>query len=319
MSLETASIPHDLKVTMQNFSMVYPMEKTERRNMFLSNIDQAVNFYVQTLHFFPANVNFSPEKVVEKIENALRKLLVQYDFLAGRLKFDPVKGRLEIDCNSAGAGFAVASSELTLAQLGDLVYPNSAFGQLIQENYLHSSDSEDRPVFVLQALSGAIENNNPDKITTILYAVDIRSRLGPPSFPSSYTGNAVITAYGRAKIHEVEEKPFSYLVKMINEGTSRISDEYVRSVIDWGELHKGFPYGDVLVSSWWRLGFDEVEYPWGRSKYSCPLVHHRKDIILFFPDMDEVIDKGVNVLVALPSQDMKIFQELFNGFLADLA
>ncbi|KAL5703014.1 amino-acid N-acetyltransferase [Ranunculus cassubicifolius] len=456
--LETTPLPlpDDLKVTMQSFSMVLPSEKTERRTMFLSNIDQILDFNVQTIHFFEANAEFSPDKVVEKIEDALRRLLVPYDFLAGRLKFNPTEARLEIECNAAGIGFAVASSELTLKEIGNLVYPNSAFRELVHGHDVPAPDSDDPPMFVLQvtsfkcggfamsisnnhilmdgisfkmflqnlaslaadkplaitpyndrtllsarsppqvsfahpellelpqvegqehnaklfqvtdenldvkvyhlsgsdimrlrkkakmdisgveestikitsfnvvmahiwrckALSGTIENYDPNKVSTILYAVDIRSRLGPPEFPSSYTGNAVINGYGMAKVHEMKEKPFSYLVKMMNEGTSRISDEYVRSVVDWGELHKGFPCGDVLVSSWWKLGFEEVQYPWGRPKYSCPLVHYRKDIILFFPEMDGVVDKGVNVLVALPGPEMKKFQELFDGFLADIA
>lgn len=152
-----------------------------------------------------------------------------------------------------------------------------------------------------------------ERVSTILYAVNIRPRLAPP-LPASYAGNAVLTAYASAKCKELEEGPISRLVEMVGEGAKRMSDEYARSVIDWGEINRGFPHGEFLISSWWKLGFEEVEYPWGCPRYSCPLVYHRKDIILLFPD---IVDKnGVNVLVALPSKQMEKFEILFRKFLS---
>jgi len=156
-------------------------------------------------------------------------------------------------------------------------------------------------------------DSNPNKVSTILYAVDIRSRLEPP-LPKSYTGNAVLTAYATATCRELEEWPFMRLVERVVEGATRMSNEYARSIIDWGEINKGFPNGEVLVSSWWRLGFEEVEYPWGKPKYCCPLVYHRKDIILLFPPVDGGGD-GVSVIVALPPKEMDKFYGLFNKFL----
>ncbi|KAF8402269.1 hypothetical protein HHK36_013221 [Tetracentron sinense] len=443
----TPSLVDDLKVTLQRLSLLHPLEETEKRTMFLSNIDQVLNFNVDTVHFFAANPDFPPETIVDKLETALRRVLVPYDFLAGRLRFNPHQGRLEIDCNCAGAGFAVATSELSLADMGDLVYPNPAFQQLILGK-MESLEKEDQPLYILQvtlfkcggfamgisnshttfdgtsfkiflenlaslaadkplavtpyknrhlltarspprvtfphpemvkleiqpgaesnttvfeatqenldieifrlssddiaklkekAKSGrgnnvgtritgfnivtaliwrckglaGYEGDNEEKTSTILYAVDLRSRLRPP-LPPSYTGNAVLTAYATASCRDLEEGSFSDMVEMVSRGAARMTNEYARSVIDWGELHKGFPHGDVLVSSWWRLGFDEVEYPWGRPRYSCPVVYHRKDIILLFPEIEGVSDKGVNILVALPSKEMKKFHALFYNFL----
>ncbi|XP_042483528.1 shikimate O-hydroxycinnamoyltransferase-like [Macadamia integrifolia] len=131
---EPPSIIQDLKVTLQYSLTVFPLEETKRRSMFISNIDQVLNFNVETVHFFPANPDFPPDIVAEKIKTTLRKLLVTPDFLAGRLRLNPQKSRLEIDCNAAGAGFVVATSEVSLDEIGDLVYPNPAFRQLIMGN-----------------------------------------------------------------------------------------------------------------------------------------------------------------------------------------
>ncbi|XVE90689.1 hypothetical protein DITRI_Ditri20bG0097000 [Diplodiscus trichospermus] len=441
---EPPSLLQDLKISIQNVSLVFPPQQTERKSMFLSNIDKVLNFPVETVHFFPSHKDFPPRLVAEKLKTALAKLLVPYDFLAGRLRTNPETGRLEIDCNSAGIGFAEATSEYTLDSIGDLVYPNPAFGQLIYKT-MDNLEQDDQPLCIVQVTSfkcggfavgivtnhmtfdglsfkifldnlGAlaadkplavtpcndrqllaarsppcvpfphlelakfhdsippvfdatsealdfkvfrltsdkianlkekakassgtsnaritgfnvvtalvwrckalsvgeqtIEGSNLDRVSTLLYAVNIRPRLVPP-LPRSYAGNAVLTAYARAKCKEIEEMPFSRLVEMVSEGAKRMTDEYARSAIDWGEIYQGFPDGEFLVSSWWNLGFDEVDYPWGRPKYSCPVVFHRKDIILLFPDIDEA--NGVNILVSLPSKEMSKFQVLFQKYMA---
>lgn len=168
----------------------------------------------------------------------------------------------------------------------------------------------------LSCEANAKENGyDPERESRMLYAVNIRPRLNPP-LPASYAGNAVLSAYATAKCRDLEEGvPFSRMVEMVSEGAKRLTDEYVRSVIDWGEVYKGFPHGEFLMSSWWKLGFSKVEYPWGKARYSCPVVYRRKDIILLFPDIDDE-NNGVNVLVALPSKEMDKFESLFHKFLA---
>uniref|UniRef100_A0A6N2LQY8 Omega-hydroxypalmitate O-feruloyl transferase n=1 Tax=Salix viminalis TaxID=40686 RepID=A0A6N2LQY8_SALVM len=441
---ETPPVLQELEITIQKSSLVFPDKETERKSIFLSNIDQVVNFNVETVHFFASNEDFPPQTVAEKVKNAFEKILVPYDFLAGRMKFNTNTGRLEIDCNGAGAGFVVASSESTLDEIGDLVYPNPAFANLV--NSLQSLEKDGKPLCVIQvtsfkcggfaigistshatfdgisfktfldnlaavaggkplavppcndrellaarspprvtfphpellklqthlgqelnppvfdaaqealdfkifrltsgnisdlkekaktspsarisgfnvvtahiwrckALSHDLEVQDPDRVSTILYAVNIRPRLIPP-LPVSYAGNAVLTAYASARCRELREGPISKLVEMVAEGAKRITDEYARSAIDWGEIYKGFPHGEFLISSWWKLGFDEVEYPWGCPRYSCPVVYHRKDIILLFPDVIDDKNSGVNVLVALPKKQMEKFETLFHEYLS---
>ncbi|MCD9637969.1 hypothetical protein HAX54_021573 [Datura stramonium] len=443
----------DLKVTIHDTSLVFPSQETQRRPMFLSNIDQVLNFDVQTLHFFNANPEFPPEIVRERLRIALSRVLVPYDFLAGRLKMNQESKRLEIDCNCAGAVFLVASSELTLEEIGDLVYPNPAFRQLIVHENIDLLEKDDKPLCIIQvtsfkcggfamgfstnhitfdgisfkiflqnlasqafdddnkplaivpcndrtllaarnpprvtfphvellklevpigeelnpkvfetlqeeldfkifrlnssdisslkekakdenapdakitgfnvvtsyvwrckALSRENYEENPERISTVLFAVDIRTRLNPP-LPRSYTGNAVLTSYASATCHELEEGPFGKIVDLVSQGGMRMNDEYARSAIDWGEIYKGFPNGEFLISSWWKLGFSQVEYPWGKPKYSCPVVCHRKDIILLFPNIDDGISNnndGVNIFVALPPKQMEKFESYFHKFM----
>ncbi|CAJ2672190.1 omega-hydroxypalmitate O-feruloyl transferase [Trifolium pratense] len=132
-SQETPILLQDMKVTIHKTSMIFPSKLTEKKSLFLSNIDKVLNFDVKTVHFFEANQDFPPQIVTEKLKKALEDVLVAYDFLAGRIKMNSETNRLEIDCNAKGVGFVVASSKYKLDQLGNLAYPNKAFAQLVHK------------------------------------------------------------------------------------------------------------------------------------------------------------------------------------------
>ncbi|KAK1319124.1 hypothetical protein QJS10_CPB04g01715 [Acorus calamus] len=142
-------LPKDLKITIKSTSLVHPPPLTleRRRYMFLSNIDQLFNFDMKTLHFFSAVESFPPSVICDVIEQALQQLLVPYDFLAGRLSPDPVKGRLVVDCNGVGAGFVIALSEMTLKEIGELTYPSPAFKDLVPTRSVKGL--EDWPLIVI--------------------------------------------------------------------------------------------------------------------------------------------------------------------------
>lgn len=145
------NIIQDLKVIIHDTITIFPHQETEKRSMFLSNIDQVLTFNVETVHFFVANPEFPPPLVAEKLKSALSKALVPYDFLAGRLRLDPESQRFEIDCNGAGAWFVLGSSEFELGEIGDLVYPNPGFRQLVQKSY-ENLEIHDKPLCILQVI-----------------------------------------------------------------------------------------------------------------------------------------------------------------------
>nr|GEU89190.1 omega-hydroxypalmitate O-feruloyl transferase [Tanacetum cinerariifolium] len=150
-SSSSPKIIQDLKVIIHDTFTILPPEKTEPRSMFLSNIDQVLNFNVETVHFFVANPDFPPQLVAEKLKMAFTKALVPYDFLAGRLRLNTDSKRFEFDCNGAGARFVVGSSEFELSEIGDLVYPNPGFRQLIQKSYDNLA-MHDKPLCIIQEL-----------------------------------------------------------------------------------------------------------------------------------------------------------------------
>ncbi|KAK1319126.1 Omega-hydroxypalmitate O-feruloyl transferase [Acorus calamus] len=422
------TLPKDLKITIKSSSLVHPPPLTlERRSMFLSNIDQLFNLDAETVHFFSAIESFPHIAVCDAIKQALQQLLIPYDFLAGRLRPDPVKGWIEVDCNGAGAGFVIASSEMTLEEIGDLTYPNPAFKNFVPTRSLKGL--EDWPLMAIQVTSfkcggfamglsinhatfdGAtvktfLENlaslaatgtlsvhpcndrhllsaRNPPRVTfphpeltnnidrtfdasintpieaklfhltpsditllkqkagpaptrfnavtahvwrchaaavtaatktsTLLYMVDLRQRL---RLPKSYAGCAVWVGYATATRDELLEGEFDRVVESVREGAERVTEGYVKSVVDALEIGKGEASmgGDLLVSSWWRLGFEMVEYPWGSPVYCCPIVDRKRGIVVFVPDVRGG-SGGVNIYIALSAEEMGRFEKMFYEFL----
>lgn len=88
---------------------------------------QVLAFTVETLYFYPANPEKPNTTVAETLREALSKVLVHYDFVAGRVKLNETEMRMEIDRNYAGAQFNSASCDLTLQELGDVTAPNPLF------------------------------------------------------------------------------------------------------------------------------------------------------------------------------------------------
>ncbi|KAK6254510.1 hypothetical protein QQP08_012640 [Theobroma cacao] len=149
---------------------------------------------------------------------------------------------------------------------------------------------------------------NLDDLSTVLFAVDIRSKISPP-LPNGFAGNAVITAFADAKVVDLIEKPFSFCVEKIKEGRERITDEYARSVIDWLEVHRGFPAtcnGTFYVSAWWKLGFNELDFGYGKPAHGGPVVSGNDEFVLLLSDA-KCGDSGggINVWLGLEPEKMK--------------
>ncbi|GLJ35334.1 hypothetical protein SUGI_0710770 [Cryptomeria japonica] len=134
------------------------------------------------------------------------------------------------------------------------------------------------------ARTATMANINANDITRVHYVVDMRSRMRPP-LPREYAGNATKAAYAKATAKELLDQPFSATVKMLGEAGNRLSDEYLRSAIDWLELHAGVMRMDngFVVTSWSRMEYGDLEFGGGvNSIYAGPVVSGRVDVVVFF-------------------------------------
>lgn len=137
--------------------LVSPSNPTPHETIFLSNIDQAVAFPVETLFFFDVSLTkytSSTMDIHERVKRAVEMLLVPYYFMAGRLNFNKETRRLDLLCNNAGVLFVTANSRLVLKDLGNLSLPNSTFHHFIQRPGLYKSLA-DKALFTIQVANSS--------------------------------------------------------------------------------------------------------------------------------------------------------------------
>ncbi|KAL3686226.1 hypothetical protein R1sor_004248 [Riccia sorocarpa] len=148
-----------------------------------------------------------------------------------------------------------------------------------------------------------------DKYTNLLFAVDIRKRL-IPALHKHYAGNAVHAAVARDLPKVVREMSFVEVVQRIQEAISQVTDAYVRSSIDWGQVHKGFPdlAGGFFLSAWFKMPFYDIDYGWGKPCYAGPIVTPLVEFVLLLSNGTQ--DGGCNLVIALEPQHMEKFEKL---------
>ncbi|KAK3038976.1 hypothetical protein RJ639_027461 [Escallonia herrerae] len=154
---------------------------------------------------------------------------------------------------------------------------------------------------------------NQEEMSTVFFAVDIRSKVSPP-LQNEFAGNAVITAFATAKVNDLVEKPLSFSVEKVKEGRERVTEDYVRSVIDWLEVYKGIPAtckGNFYVSAWWKLPFGELDFGFGKPVHGGPIVSGNDEFVLLLSDG---IGGGINVWIGLEKDKMKKFM----GYVFDM-
>ncbi|KAH7678739.1 Transferase protein, partial [Dioscorea alata] len=151
--------------------------------------------------------------------------------------------------------------------------------------------------------------DNPLATSSVLFAVDIRTKLNPP-LPPNFIGNAVITTAATAKVMDIEDKPFSFCVDKVKAAIERVNDEYVRSVIDWLEVHRGgvpsTMNGNFYVSAWWKLPFHELDYGHGKLVHGGPVVSGMDEFVLLLSNGNGK-EGGVNVWMSLEKMKMEKF------------
>lgn len=106
-------------------------------------------FTVETIYFYAANPDRPSDTVADTLKAALSKMLVHYDFLAGRVRLNEELMRMEIDRNDAGAQFSTASCDLALAELGDVSEPNPLFRKFVPQAH-NATTVADIPLMMIQ-------------------------------------------------------------------------------------------------------------------------------------------------------------------------
>ncbi|KAK3408052.1 hypothetical protein EUGRSUZ_J00361 [Eucalyptus grandis] len=149
----------------------------------------------------------------------------------------------------------------------------------------------------------------PHQLSKLLIAFDFRLKLRT-SVPEGYFGNALLAPSCLCTAGELIDQPISSATGKINKAIERVTEDYVRSSIDFFDMYHYDPYSvsSLLISSWLRLDYSCIDFGWGGPRQlgtgNPPL-----NLCLFMRD-ESKNKKGTVVALGLPLSAMNTFEEL---------
>lgn len=149
------------------------------------------------------------------------------------------------------------------------------------------------------------------------YSINIR-RLVKPSLPGGYWGNGCVPMYVQLSAKDLIEQPIWETAELIRKSKTNVTDEYVRSFIDYQHLH----YADGITAGKWVSGFTDwrhlghstVDFGWGGPVTVLPLGRNLLGSVepcYFLPYSTASAEKknGFKVLVNLSEVALPTFRE----------
>lgn len=167
--------------------------------------------------------------------------------------------------------------------------------------------------------ASAIPGNEKVKFA---YSINMRKQVKPP-LPTGYWGNGCVAMYVQLSAKELVEKPIWETAELIKKSKNKATDEYVRSFIDFQDLH----YGNGITAGkgvsgftdWRHLGHSTVDFGWGGPVTVLPLSRNLLGSVepcFFLPYSSVSVGRkdGFKVLVTLRESAMPAFREEFGPF-----
>ncbi|KAL5998461.1 hypothetical protein ACLOJK_009401 [Asimina triloba] len=137
--------------------------------------------------------------------------------------------------------------------------------RLMEESGLSFTTFEALGAFIWRARVKAAGVEGKEKVK-FAYFTNIRKQV-KPALPAGYWGNGCVPMYVQTTAAELVEMPVWVAADMIKKSKRQMTDEYVRSFIDFQEIHyaEGIAAGAHVsgFTDWRHLGHSGVDFGWG--------------------------------------------------------
>ncbi|XP_010552486.1 PREDICTED: omega-hydroxypalmitate O-feruloyl transferase [Tarenaya hassleriana] len=139
----------------------------------------------------------------------------------------------------------------------------------------------------------------------LLFSVNVRKKL-TPELPQGYYGNGFVLACAETKVQELVNMNISHAVKLVQEAKSKITDDYIRSMVDLLEdkTVKTDVSCALVISQWAKFGLEDLDLGGGKPLYMGSLT---SDIYCLFLPVAGNFD-AVRVQVSMPEDVVKRFE-----------
>ncbi|XP_042482681.1 alcohol acyltransferase 9-like [Macadamia integrifolia] len=160
-----------------------------------------------------------------------------------------------------------------------------------------------------------IQSLNPPSSLKIklLFSVNVRKKL-KPELPRGYYGNGFVLGCAETTVKElVGANYYSNIhhgVKLVQEAKAVLTEEYVRSMIDYLEERRVKPdlSMSLVISQWAKLGLEDLDFGEGKPIHMGPLAS--EIYCIFLPLVGEL--DGIRVLVSVPESVAEKFEYYMN-------
>ncbi|XP_061343339.1 spermidine hydroxycinnamoyl transferase-like [Gastrolobium bilobum] len=179
---------------------------------------------------------------------------------------------------------------------------------------------------------------NGDQPTRVSTLVHCRNRLKPP-VPNSYFGNVVLPTVTRTcTFDDVIYKPLSYAVGNIREALRRLTDEYIRSALQYiadqkdvsvvrnnvnfnvasaGGQFRGNP--SLSIVSWMNFPFQDADFGWGKPVYLLPgNINSEGKAFIMNNGNGDADGECIIVAICLLASNMDAFKKFFYEDVAEV-
>ncbi|GLJ55430.1 hypothetical protein SUGI_1190110 [Cryptomeria japonica] len=160
----------------------------------------------------------------------------------------------------------------------------------------------------------------------LVFAMNSRKLFKPP-LHNGYYGNCFYPVCATARAEELYSTSILQVIMIIKRSRLLLSNEYLRSSIDFVEInrkvmnqHVHVPMKNVVFMSDWRfLGLNSVDFGWGETSILSPIewsgFFHANFIVFIQPPKGK---DGIKVLLCMPQTTLKLFEiEMEVGILSN--
>ncbi|MED6171361.1 hypothetical protein PIB30_040064 [Stylosanthes scabra] len=284
--------------------LVVPAKPTPKETKHVSDIDdqEGLRMHNYDIMFYKSNPRMKGKDPAKVIVEAISMALVHYYPLAGRIREEGQNRKLVVDCNGEGVLFVEADAHVSLEDLGDSIMPPCLsiwkhvlihvprshlilgcpllFIQFLEMVATMARDPQapviqhlpvwQREIFTARDPPRVTCNHptldmNPNEVVSVSCFITAHGKIG---IPKGYYGNAFSLPAAVSDAGTLCRKPLSYGIELIREGKAKMNEEYIRSMVDFLVI-KGRPMhrttGQFMVADMTRVGFDEVDFGWGKA------------------------------------------------------
>ncbi|XP_059634992.1 fatty alcohol:caffeoyl-CoA acyltransferase [Cornus florida] len=156
----------------------------------------------------------------------------------------------------------------------------------------------------------ALDVTPPDYKLRLTFSVNARQKVKNPPLKDGFYGNALCVACATRTVSELVNGHLSDTTQLVRQARLGISEEYVRSTIDYVEVERPRRLefgGKLTITQWTRFSIYEcADFGWGRPIYAGPIdLTPTPQVCVFLPDSG-----GTTVVcICLPESATHKFRE----------